>query len=74
MWEEKNLEGLRELLSRPKKTISCTWGLGVIGPVGKKRMRELERGRQRKERRLWVWVWRKCGVVRCGLGLGEIER
>ena len=26
-----------------------------LGPVGKKRRRELERGRRRKERRLWVW-------------------
>ena len=32
-----------------------------LGPVGKKRRRELERGRRRKERRLWVW--RKGGAA-----------
>ena len=35
--EEQNLEGLREPLGRPKRTISCTQGWGVYsiraGPV-----------------------------------------
>ena len=42
---------------------------------GKKRRRELVRGRRRKERRLWVWVWRKGGAAWFRFGSdGEVKR
>ena len=41
----------REALIERSKKLSRS----ELGPAGKKRRRELERGRQSKERRLWVW-------------------
>ena len=44
MWKR---EALIERSKKPSRS--------ELGPVGKKRRRELERGRRRKERRLWAW-------------------
>ena len=65
------------LIERSKKP---SWS--ELGPVGKKRRRELERGRRRKERRLWVWRKGGGGFGRDGeekrtkrvLGLGLKKR
>ena len=47
-WEEQNLEGLREPSSRPKRTISCTWGRGMIDGI------KVEDG---SPLRVWVRHW-----------------